>query len=334
MNDEINNNNNSGQFQNNINDNNNNNNNNINNDNLNNANDNNNRNNENQNNINYIKKYTKITISFVIIFIINLTLEIYSYFNKINARKYVFQFSPIYEKNQYYRFISNYFIHFGFGHKIIELYFTYKICNLLENIIGTIITISLIMISMIMNSVVQFLLIKSMIYILNLMHCNIDLNYDYQGGLTSVLFTMLTIYFSFKINSRKQITILSILIFPARYLSFAIFILLICLTPNKSFFSNFSGILIGYIIKILPSIFLPRINWVRDFEMKFMCKCEKLKFFYRSINTKNMKMVNVLNELQNNSMNDNYNYENDFNDVVPRMNETSNNINNNGNDEQ
>ena len=121
---------------------------------------------------------------------------------------------------------------------------------------------------MIMNSVVQFLFIKSMIYILNLMHSTIDLNYDYQGGLTSVLFTMFTIYFSFKINSRKQI------------------------------------------------------------------KCEKLKFFYRSINTKNIIMVNVLNELQNNSMNDNYNYENDFNDIVPRTNEASNNINNNGNDEQ
>ena len=328
MNDEINNNNNE-QFENNIN-----NNNNINNENLNNVNNNNFRNNDNQNNINYVKKYTKLTISFIIIIVINLILDIYSYFKGINTRKYVFQFSPIYEKNQYYRFISNYFIHFGFGHKIIEFYFTYRLCFIIENIIGTIMTISLIMISMIMNSILQFLLIKSMMYIFNSMNSTIDLNYDYQGGLTSVLFTMFTFYLSFKINSRKQISILTLFIIPARYLSIVILISLICLTPNKSFFSNISGILIGYTLKYLPFIFLPSIDWVRDFEIKFAFNCEKLKFFYRSINIKNNLMVNVLNELQNNSMNDNYNYQNVFNNIISRMNESSNNINNNGNDEQ
>ena len=336
MNEENNNNNNNiEQFQNNINDNNINNN-NINNDDLNNGNNNNYINYGNRNN-NYLKKYTKITISFIIIFTINFTIEIYSHFKTLNSRKYVFQFSPIYEKNQYYRFITNYFIHFGFGHKIIELYFTYRICNMLENMIGTIITISFIMISMVMNSILQFALIKFNIYILNLMRSIIDLNYDYQGGLTSVLFSMFTFYLCFKLNKRKQISILYIFILPAKYVSITILFSLFCLTPNKSFFSNLSGILNGYLIKFLPFIFLPRINWVRDFEQKFIFKFEKLKYLYRNINKRNYLMVNALNELQKNSMNDNIIRKNiieNYNDNIdPRMNESSNNINNNANDE-
>ena len=91
--------------------------NNINN-NINNGNNVNNENNNNymnfpyQRNNNNIKKYSKITISFLIIFIINIYIELYSFFEIINSRKYIFQFAPIYDKNQYYRFISNYFIYY------------------------------------------------------------------------------------------------------------------------------------------------------------------------------------------------------------------------------
>ena len=165
----------------------------------------------------------------------------------------------------------------------------------------------------------------------------IDLNYDYQGGLTSVLFSMFTFYLCFKLNKRKQISILYIFILPAKYVSITILFSLFCLTPNKSFFSNLSGILNGYLIKFLPFIFLPRINWVRDFEQKFIFKFEKLKYLYRNINKRNYLMVNALNELQKNSMNDNIIRKNiieNYNDNIdPRMNESSNNINNNANDE-
>ena len=92
---------------------------NINNDN--NQNDNNNNNFVNQND-SYIKNYTNVTISFLIILMINLLIEIYSYFKAIDSRKYVFQFAPINEKNQYYRFVTSYFIHYGFWHLVIEFY--------------------------------------------------------------------------------------------------------------------------------------------------------------------------------------------------------------------
>jgi membrane associated rhomboid family serine protease len=298
---------------------------NINNENINNNDNMNNINNGNQNN--YMKKYTKITISFIIIFFINLLIEIYSHFKSFNSRKYVFQFSPINEKWQYYRFVTSYFIHFGFGHKIVEFYITFKLCYILEDIIGTLITISLILISMIMNNLVQFLLKKLIIYIFTLMHSVHDLNYDYQGGFTSVLFTMFTFYLSFNFNKRKQINILSVFILSARYFSFTLFIALICLTPNKSFFGNISGIINGYLIKFLPFIFLPRIHWVYDFEKKFGFKCEKFEYLYRSINKNNHIMVIALNELQKNSMNEHYNYGNDFINKMPNMNESMNNIN-------
>ena len=114
--------------------------NNLNNNNINNAN-NNQINFEVPDNVNYANKYKKITISFIIILFINIIIEIYSYFIRTDYRKYVFQYAPIFEKKQYYRFISSYFIHYGIWHIIVELYLTYEICYLFENIMGTLITI-------------------------------------------------------------------------------------------------------------------------------------------------------------------------------------------------
>ena len=62
---------------------------------------NNNRLNNNQNIEIYPAKYTSITISFLIILVINIILEIYNNYKPINYRKYVFQYAPIKEKNQY-----------------------------------------------------------------------------------------------------------------------------------------------------------------------------------------------------------------------------------------
>ena len=346
MNDQNNSNDNINQFPNNINDINNMNNNiNNNNNNINNQNNNNNMIDlQNPNNNNYLKKYTKITFSFIIILSINILIEIYSFFQNINSRKYVFQFAPIYEKNQYYRFVTNYFIHYGIGHEIIELYLTYKICYLIENILGTIITISFIMISMIMNSILNFIIVKFMIYIQNIIYSIIDLNYEYESGMTSVLFTLVTFYFSFKRLRKQKISILSTFVITGKYLSLAAFFYIYCFTPNKSFFSNLSGILNGYLFKFLPFLFLPKVNWVRDFENYFPYKIKKFDNIYRNININNNLMVNALNELKKNSMirdniyknniNDNYNYNynygNDFNfnNNDRQMSELSNSVNN------
>ena len=300
-------------------------------------------NNENNQNINnYTRNYSDITISFLIILIINLLIQIYSFFKVLDSRKYVFQYAPIYEKNQYYRLITNYFIHYGFGHLIIELYITYKLCYFMENIVGTIITISFIMISMILNSFLNLLIIKFMIYICNLMRYPFDLNYDYESSLTSVLFSMSAFFFSFKFISKKKINILYTFVITAKYITVSAFFSIFFFTPNKSFFTNLSGLLNGYLFKLLPSIFLPNVNWVRDFEKKYKFKNHKFKNIYQSITRKNTSMLHALNELQKNSMkennifknnNDNYNASHSFNNNGAKMNELSNNINNNRNDD-
>ena len=281
----------------------------------------------NPNNNNYYKKYSKITISFIIILSINILIEIYSFFQNINSRKYVFQFAPIYEKNQYYRFVTSYFIHYGIGHEIVELYITYKICYLIENILGTIITISFIMISMITNSILNFIIVKLMVYIQNIIHTLIDLNYDYESGMTSVLFTLITFYYSFKDLKKKKVNILSTFDITGKYISLAAFFFIYCFTPNKAFFYNLSGIINGYIFKFFSFLFFPKVNWVKDFELYFPYKNKFKKFdnIYRNINIKNNLMVNALNEIEKNSMvkdkkfknnaieNYNYHYGNELN---------------------
>ena len=315
-------------FDNNINDNNNNNpNNNINNINNNQINF------DEQNNRNhYSIKYAKITFSFLIILIINISIEIYSFFSNINKRKYVFQFSPIFERNQYYRFISNHFIHYGIWHLIIESYFTYEICNLFENMMGTLFTISFIIVSMILNSIIHFLMIPILIYIFKVLRKSHDLNYDYESSLTSVLFTMITFYFLFKVNKNKRFDVLYTFVLNVKYMSFTILVFLYIFTPNRSFFSNLSGIIVGHLCKFFSCIFLPRVTWVVDFET---CFGEKKNFrIYRCITYKNNLMKNALNELQEdsviderllkNNINENINYRNDFNDSGNQMSELTN----------
>ena len=313
-----------------------------------------NNNNENNNNINnqlnydfpnnnnYIKNYSKITISFILILTINLIIEIYSQFTSLNYRKYVFQYAPIIERNQYYRFISSYFIHYGIWHLIIELYLTYELCYLFENILGTIMSISFIMISMLMNSILHFLMIPLTMLLFKIFRNPYDLNYDYESSLTSVLFSITTFYFLFKDNKNKKIDVLYTFFLNVKYLSITMLFLLYIFTPNKSFFSNLSGIINGYLLKFFPRIFLPRITWIIDFEKK-LNKQGEIGRLYRFVTSKNILMKNALNELQNNSVveenllknskNDNINYGNDFNSIGNQMTELANSQNNNNNNE-
>ena len=286
-------------------------------------------------------QYTKITFSFLIILFINISIKIYSYFSNINKRKYVFQFSPIFERNQYYRFISNHFIHYGIWHLIIESYFTYEICNLFENMMGTLFTISFIIISMLLNSLIHFLMIPLLIFIFKVFRKSHDLNYDYESSLTSVLFAMVTFYFLFKNNKNKKFDVLFTFILNAKYLSFTTLFFLYIFTPNKSFYSNLSGIIAAHLCKFSSCILLPRVTWIVDFENCFGEK--KNCRIYRCITYKNNLMKDALNELQKdsviderllkNNLNENINYRNDFNDFGNQMNELTNiqnlNMNNN-----
>ena len=113
-------------------------------------------NNENKNNINinnnnnylikvkqFFIKFPSITISFLIFLIITITLYLYSKIKEIDSSKYVFQFAPIVQKYQYYRIITRYFIHFGVCHLSLELFALFHLCKICENIFGTLLTLSI-----------------------------------------------------------------------------------------------------------------------------------------------------------------------------------------------
>ena len=58
----------------------------------------------------FISKYSFFTNSFLFIFITNIIFYIYSKYSNIEEYKYVFEFVPIFDKNQYYRIITRYLI--------------------------------------------------------------------------------------------------------------------------------------------------------------------------------------------------------------------------------
>ena len=310
-----------------------NNNNNINNENNNNVN--NNQVNYNQNIQIYPKKYTSVTISFLIILIINIIIEINNSYEPINYRKYVFQYAPIKEKNQYYRFITSYFIHYGIFHLLVELYCCYKIFYLFENVMGTLMTLCFILMSMLINSLIHYLMMPLLFFLARIFNIYYDLNYDYESSLTSVLFTMSKFYLLFNDIKDKRFDLFYTVFIKVKYMNLLVLVVLYCFTPNKSIFSNLAGIISGYLFNFLPFMFLPKITWIDEFEKKLGLK--RFNTLYRSITYKNRRMKKYLNELQRDSVfdesllanrNEN-NYGNDFNNTGNQMNELANNQNEN-----
>ena len=120
---------------------------------------------------------------------------------------------------------------------------------------GTIITICFMMISMVINSILHFIMIPITMFTFKVFRTPYDLNYDYESSLTSVLFSMSTFYFLFKDNKNKKIDVLYTFFLSAKYISVTMLIVLYILTPNRSFYSNLSGIISGYLFKFFPYFF-------------------------------------------------------------------------------
>ena len=108
---------------------------------------------------NIFVKYPDITISYPLFFIVNIILLINSSIFPIEPSNFVFQYGPIISKNQLYRMITRYFIHFGFAHLILEQISFFYLCKYFENKFGTLLTISIIFIGMILDSIINIILI-------------------------------------------------------------------------------------------------------------------------------------------------------------------------------
>ena len=267
--------------------------------------------NKNKNNINndnnylikikkFFNKYPSITISFLIFLIITISLYLYSKINEIDSSKYVFQFSPIVQKYQYYRIITRYFIHFGICHLSLELFALFYLCKICENIFGTLLTLSIILTSMILISIIQLLKAPISSFLLGRMLSHY-FNYFYEGGLTPILFALLTYYSLYKKNRNEEMFFIeSYLIFRRRYRFLFFLFVLLCFTPNRSFSGNVSGILVGMILKKYPKYFLPKIKWIKDVEDKY--SLNKINILYKYINLSNNKMKDILTEYDRESL--------------------------------
>ena len=268
--------------------------NNNNNDNLNNQNREN--NNENINN-NFFTKYPNITISFLIFLIINIFVFMYSKVIPIETSKYIFQYVPIVEKNQYYRIVSRYFIHFGMFHLIIELFTFFYLCKYCENMLGTLLTISLIFTCMILDSVIHLFIIPIISFFFR-GRFSIISNYNYEGGLTPVIFTLLTYLSLYHKNRNEQFSWESLIILKAKYSYIYLLGILYFFTPNRTFYGNVSGIIGGFILKKYPKYLLPRIKWIKEIEECY--SLDKIKVLYRYIDLNNNRMKDVLKEYDKN----------------------------------
>lgn len=241
----------------------------------------------------YSKKYTKITLSFILIFLLKLFFSIYIIYNE-NIDKFTFDFHFIINYNQYYRFITRFFISHGYAHFLLELYLIYKFCFYFENMLGTLFTINLLLISFILISVIEIGILHMAIYLINTLKRRNNLDIYYEGGFTPVLFFLYSFYFSFEGNNSKIFFLFIIFIIKARNSEYLFLLILIFFTPNETFIGNISGIIAANILMKLKIIFLPRIIWIKHFETQL--NLNKLFPLYRYINEENPIMKKIFRE--------------------------------------
>ena len=246
---------------------------------------------------NYIIRYRKITISFLVILVIKTSFLIYIYFFP-NYEKFTFQPELIIKYNQYYRCITRYFINFGFCHLLLELFIINVMCLLIENILGTLFTIILIFISLILISLVNLILIELLKWLIKYNNYKNFFEISYEGGLTPLFFTLYSFYFSFDRNSTIIFFVCYIFMIRAKNSENLILLILIFFTPNNSIYGNMSGIITAHILKCFKKFLLPKMIWIKEIENKLFL----YKFFplYRYISEENPIMIKIINEFDMN----------------------------------
>ena len=254
----------------------------------------------------YSLKYTKITLSFMIIIFLKIIFTIYFHYSQ-NSENFLFQYYIITVKSQYYRCVTRYFINFGFCHFIIEIIISYIFCYFFENMIGTLFTIIMIFTSFVLISMVNLSFLKLSEYFLKMNNHHNEFENLYEGGLTPLFFTLYTFYFSFEGNSGKIFFVFFIFVIRAKHSEYILIIILAFFTPNNSQFGNISGILTGYILKLFKNFLLPKIIWIKEIEK--LLNLYKLFPLYRYITEENPIMKKIINEYDNDLLNDSLSFD-------------------------
>jgi hypothetical protein len=245
----------------------------------------------------YSKKYTKITLSFLIIFILKAIFYIYFLYYQ-NIDKFTFDYHFIINYEQYYRCVTRYLISYGLAHFVLELYITYVLTFYFENMLGTLLTLSLIFVSFILISIIQLIIMQLIIYFYFTINKIQNLDTIYEGGLTPLFFLLYTFYFSFEENNDKIFLLLIIFVVRTRGSEYLLLLILIFFTPNESLCGNFSGIFAAHILMNFKRLFLPRVIWIKNIENKL--KLNEFFPFYRYITDENPIMNKILNEFDKN----------------------------------
>lgn len=258
-------------------------------------------NNINNNAYNIFTKFPDITISYLFFLIINIVLLIYSQIFPIETSTFIFQYRPIVSKLQLYRIITRYFIHFGFAHFILEQISFFYVSKYFENKFGTLLTLSIIFISMILDSIIHIILIPFFTLFLSY-RVSIILDHSYEGGLTPVLFTLVTYFSLFEKNRNERFFFENFFLLRVKYSYVYLLGILYFFTPNRSFYGNISGILGGFILKQFRKVLLPKIIWIYDFEL--CIGLNRIKILYRKLNINNKQMRKMLREFDRDSINE------------------------------
>ena len=275
----------------------------------------------------FLSKYSIFSFSFIIIFLMTIIFWIIEKYEVIEQYKFVFETDAIIFRNQYYRLISRYFVHFGIGHLIIELFIALFLLYLYENIYGSLFSLFFIIIAMFINSLIQItisVLLFYYIYYFKIDHISI---YNYEGGFAPILFalnTFLTLFDNSYINENNFPTFV---FFKSPYSSFYILVIIAFFTPNRSFIGNLSGILTAYFIRYFKISFLPKISWIIAFENLFKLNGD-FGTIYRNINNNNIIMKKILNQFEENCIRDD---DKDKKEEIDKI-EKSNDINSRNND--
>jgi membrane associated rhomboid family serine protease len=214
---------------------------------------------------------------------------------------FVFQYRPVTSKNQLYRLITRYFIHFGFAHLILEQVTFFYLTKYFESKFGTLLTLSIIFVSMMLVSIINILIIPIFSLFLSY-RVSILLDHAYEGGLTPVIFAMVTYFSLFKKNRHERLLLNNFFLLRVKYSYLYLLGILYFFTPNRSFYGNVSGIFGGFILKKYRNIFLPKLIWIFDLE-KNSC-LNHIKNLYKKININNNEMINMLKEYDKDSLDD------------------------------
>ena len=272
----------------------------------------------------FLSKYSKFTLSLIFIVIIKIIFSIYFFYKNLEQYKYVFEIYSIVKHNQYYRLITRYLIHFGFAHLFTELLISFFLFSLFENIFGTFYTLCFIIISSIIISLFQILISLILFNIFYYFNVFDIISLHYEGGLAPILFALNTFLCSYDLDYLNENNFPIYNYIKINLSSLYALVFLAFLTPNESFVGNLSGILTGYLIKILRHFLLPGLPLIMEIEN--ILGLNKEGSFYRYITNQNNYMKKIIlleqkdedsdkekekkNENENNSQNNNEENEN------------------------